>query len=315
MKIYLAPMEGVVDPVIRELFSFIGGYDQMCTEFIRVTENPLPAKTFYRYCPELKNNGKTKYGTPVFVQLLGGKPEPMAINAKIAMDLGAPGIDVNFGCPAKKVNSHDGGAALLQNPHRLFDILSAIKKQTNHQIPVTAKVRLGFNDKTFYKEIAHAVKQAGVDLFTVHARTKVEGYKPPAHWQFIKDMKDIVSPIKTVANGEIWTIEDYNNCVATSECTDVALGRGAFADPFLARKIKEGKLDITWDKFTNQLLPQCIKLSIEYKNTTYALARLKQWSRFLSRTYPEAEEFFQTIKHIKQLPVLDENYSLKSLFY
>ena len=116
MKIYLAPMEGVVDPVIRALYSKIGGYDQFVTEFVRVTDKLLPDKVFFRYAPELKTSGRTAEGVPVYVQILGGKAEWMAENAAAVARLGAPGLDINFGCPAKTVNRHDGGASLLQKP-------------------------------------------------------------------------------------------------------------------------------------------------------------------------------------------------------
>ncbi|MGZ3722706.1 MAG: tRNA-dihydrouridine synthase, partial [Bdellovibrionales bacterium] len=106
-------MEGVLDWTLRELLSSIGGVDRMVTEFVRVTDLLLPEHVFYRYCPELKQGGRTLAGTPVLVQLLGGQTGPLAENAARAVELGAPGIDLNFGCPAKTVNRHDGGATLL----------------------------------------------------------------------------------------------------------------------------------------------------------------------------------------------------------
>ncbi|MCB0363705.1 MAG: tRNA-dihydrouridine synthase, partial [Bdellovibrionales bacterium] len=124
MSIALAPMEGVIDSVMRDLLTSIGGIDQCTTEFIRVTDRELPDHVFYRYCPELKSGGKTPGGIPVFLQLLGSRPEEMAINAQKAVALGAIGIDLNFGCPAKTVNRHDGGASLLKDPQRLFDVTS-----------------------------------------------------------------------------------------------------------------------------------------------------------------------------------------------
>src|SRR4051812_22104705 len=119
MKLYLAPMEGVVDWVMRDFLTEIGGIDHCVTEFIRVVNAVYPDHVFYRYCPELKTNSKTRSGVPVFVQLLGGQAEPMALNAKKAVELGALGIDINFGCPAKTVNKNDGGATLLKSCDRI----------------------------------------------------------------------------------------------------------------------------------------------------------------------------------------------------
>lgn len=296
MKVYLAPMEGVVDPVLRELYSKVGGFDQMTTEFIRVTDKLNPDKVFYRYCPELFNGGKTKYGVPVYLQLLGGDPSCIADNANQAMKLGALGIDLNFGCPAKKVNQHDGGAALLQNPHRLFDIISAVKKTVDGKVPVSAKVRLGFEDKSLYKEIAHAVKEANADLFTIHARTKIEGYKPPAHWEYIALMKEIANPVPTVANGEIWTLDDYLKCKEVSGCEDVAIGRGAFSDPSLALQIKGTGDSMNWQHIRESILPEFVDLCCQFKDENYALTRLKQWTKFLSKRYPESLNLFTNIK-------------------
>ena len=101
MKLVLAPMEGVVDFKMRQLLTNIGGFDLCVTEFVRVIDKCLPAKVFHRYCPELDNNGLTKAGTPVRVQLLGQVADVLAENAVRAIELGSHGIDLNFGCPAK----------------------------------------------------------------------------------------------------------------------------------------------------------------------------------------------------------------------
>lgn len=289
-------MEGVVDPIIRDLFSQIGGYDFMCTEFIRVTDRLNPVKMFYNFAPELKNQGLTRSGTPVYVQLLGGQPQPMAENAALAVELGAPGIDINFGCPAKTVNRHDGGASLLKKPERLFDVISAIKKAVPEQIPVSAKVRLGFEDKSLCNEIAAAVNQARAQHLTVHARTKIEGYKPPAHWHFIAQMKEMAPDITLIANGDIWTPEDYKECVKASQCTDVAVGRGAFARPSLANEIKQNKKFLSWNDFYSRWQILFINNCVTSKTEQFAIRRTKQWVKHLGRTYPQARGLFEQIK-------------------
>ncbi len=119
-KLFLAPMEGVTDFVMRDLLTRLGGIDQCVTEFLRVTDTLYPEKVFFENCPELKMGSRTRAGTSVFVQLLGGKADPLAQNALRAVELGALGIDLNFGCPAKTVNRHDGGASLLKSSNRIF---------------------------------------------------------------------------------------------------------------------------------------------------------------------------------------------------
>lgn len=332
MKIYLAPMEGVVDYVIRDLFSAIGGFDQMVTEFVRVTNQLLPAHVFYRYCPELYNQGKTRSGTPVYVQLLGGDPACLADNATLACQLGAPGIDLNFGCPAKTVNRHDGGAALLKNPSRLFDVIRAVKAAVPVTTPVSAKVRLGFEDKSLVKEIARAVEEAKAEKIVIHARTKKEGYKPPAHWEFIAHMKEELT-IPTVANGDIWTVEDYFRCREISTCEDVALGRTAFARPDLALQIKAelsttslkhapmsiGNASsfltcssfLTWDDLIKEWLPRFFQDSNVLGGEYYAVCRLKQWSKFLGRSYPQATDFFNLIKRQQTYSDLEQSLRMR----
>ncbi|WP_445947025.1 tRNA-dihydrouridine synthase, partial [Shewanella sp.] len=114
MRVILAPMEGVVDPLMRDILSKINPYDLLVTEFVRVVDQLLPEKVFYKLCPELRQQGMTSNGTPVRVQLLGQEPQCMAENAVRAIELGSNGVDVNFGCPAKMVNRSKGGAILLQ---------------------------------------------------------------------------------------------------------------------------------------------------------------------------------------------------------
>ena len=116
----LAPMEGVLDPLMRKVITEVSHVDYCTTEFIRITDKLLPDHVFFRYAPELNNKSLTDSKTPVLVQLLGGKPDWMAKNALRAKELGAFGIDINFGCPAKTVNRHDGGASLLKDPICVF---------------------------------------------------------------------------------------------------------------------------------------------------------------------------------------------------
>ena len=135
MKIVLAPMEGVVDATMRDMLTRIGGIDQCVTEFVRVSDQLLPARVFHRLFPELLNGGKTPAGVPVIVQLLGSDPQLMADNACRAAQLGAPGIDLNFGCPAKTVNKNRGGSILLNDPDEVFRIVQQVRKQVPSDTP------------------------------------------------------------------------------------------------------------------------------------------------------------------------------------
>ncbi len=326
-RLILAPMEGVVDWVMRDVLTRIGGIDLCVTEFIRVTDQLLPAHAFHKDCPELLNaEVRTNSGTPVLVQLLGGKPEWMAQNAALAIELGAPGIDINFGCPAKTVNRHDGGAALLKDPQRIFDVVSAVRAAIPKNFPVSAKVRLGFSDKSKHLEIAAAAQDGGAAWLTVHARTRDEGYRPPAHWEYIARMREAIH-IPVIANGDVWTLEDYERCREITGCRHVMIGRGLTVHPDLALQIqasialKKSSLDhkglsapscsteLSTEEWRKNLkwLREFALLSREYRHDHYAVCRAKQWMKNINKRFTvQGPELFETIKRFEQLDLILE---------
>jgi tRNA-dihydrouridine synthase C len=302
MRLFLAPMEGVVDHTLRELLTHIGGIDICVTEFIRITDHLLPDKVFHRLCPELTQQCTTLSGTPVRIQLLGGNPQPIAENAAKAASIGACAIDLNFGCPAKTVNKSDGGACLLQSPYRLYDIIKATRDAVPEHIPVTAKMRLGFNDREQYLDNAMAAYEAGANELVVHARSKADGYKPPAYWDYIAKINEVVN-IPVVANGEIWSVDDYLRCKTMSHCDDFMLGRGLLSCPDLALQIKAQQQNIDYQAM--QWIDVCQLVQHFFERTTplyqqkHTGNRVKQWLNYLRRQYPEAQTLFDTIKRYR----------------
>jgi tRNA-dihydrouridine synthase C len=296
MHISLAPMEGVVDHLMRDMLTRIGGYDLCVTEFVRVVDQLLPPKVFYRLCPELKQQGRTSAGTPVKVQLLGQDPGCLAENAVRAIELGSHGIDLNFGCPAKTVNKSKGGAVLLRETRSLYAIVSAVRRAVDSQHMVTAKMRLGFEDKALAIDNALALEAAGADLITVHARTKAEGYRPPAYWDWIARIREQVG-IPVVANGEIWSAADAQACRQQSDCDDIMLGRGALALPNLAQVIR-GAAPMSWDE-VKHLLVNYSGYEIYGDKGRYYPNRIKQWLGYLKRQYSEAHQLFEQIRTLK----------------
>ena len=298
MRLHLAPMEGVVDWVMRDLLTRIGGIDQCTTEFIRVTNLKLPDAQFYKYCPELNTFSKTQAGVPVFVQLLGGQPGPLVENAYRVYELGALGVDFNFGCPAKTVNRHDGGATLLKTPERLYRILKMAREALPESFPVTAKIRLGYDDPSRCVDLAQAVEAAGIKTLTVHCRTKMDMYKPPAYWEWIARIKEKVK-LKIIANGEINTVQDLKRCQEVTGCEEFMIGRGAIKNPFLFLQIKAlGELDQPWFR-QKALLVDFFEGSRQFRDESYAIARTKQWMSQLSKSSEEAHSAFQKLKTIR----------------
>lgn len=294
VKIMLAPMEGVIDSIMRDILTRIGGVDLCVTEFIRVTDQPIPDHVLYKYAPELLNGSRTPCGTPLLVQFLGSNCDMLALNSRRAIDLGAAGIDLNFGCPAKTVNRHDGGASLLKDPHRIFEIVSAVRGAVPKSHGVSAKIRLGFHDKSRFLEIAHAAEDAGASFLTVHARTRDESYSPPAHWEYIARIREELK-IPVIANGDIWNLEDFKNCERVSGCKTFMLGRGLVANPALALQIQTQGRVLFWQEVLGYYR-EFIDLSEQQKSSTYAVARAKQWCKQFGRNYPEAVELFQQVK-------------------
>ncbi len=297
MRVILAPMEGVVDDLMRDILSAINPYDLMVTEFVRVVDKLLPEKVFTKLCPELLNRGKTESGTPVRVQLLGQNPEALAKNALRAIELGSNGIDINFGCPAKIVNRNKGGAILLQEPDKVHDIVKAVRQAVPEEQPVTAKIRLGFEDKSQYMENALAICEAGADELAVHARSKADGYKPPAYWEYITDINNALS-IPVVANGEIWNKADAIRCMQQTGCDAVMIGRGAISLPNLAEAIKTDNPEMNWLQALDLMLRYTEK-ELTGRKSCYYPSRIKQWFSYLNRQYPEARDLFRVLRIFK----------------
>ncbi|MBU3022495.1 tRNA-dihydrouridine synthase [Aestuariibacter sp. A3R04] len=297
MRILLAPMEGVVDHLMRDMLTRVGGFDLCVTEFIRVVDQKLPKRTFYKLCPELHHGSKTPAGVPVRVQLLGQHPQWLAENAQTAVELGSPGVDLNFGCPAKTVNKSKGGAVLLKETETLYNIVKTVREAVPVDQPVTAKIRLGFEDKTLAVDNAVAISEAGASQLVVHARTKTEGYKPPAYWDWIAKIRQHTD-IPLVANGEIWTADDARNCQQQSTCTDLMLGRGALALPNLAQTIRGVENPMPWEQVAS-LLIRYSGYEIYGDKGRYYPNRIKQWCGYLKRQYGQAEVLFNDIRRMQ----------------
>jgi tRNA-dihydrouridine synthase C len=296
-------MEGLLDFTLRDILTRVGGIDRCVSEFIRVTGTLLPERVFLRIVPELRHGGLTPAGVPVRPQLMGSDAACIAENAARVAGMGPHGVDLNFGCPAKVVNRHGGGAALLDEPETIARIISATRRAVPRPMPVSAKMRLGVRCDSRAIECAQAMADAGADEIVVHARTKLHGYKPPAYWERIDDIRRAVK-VPVIANGEVWTPHDALRCLEISGCDSLMLGRGMVSDPGLALAIRHPlHAGLTWA----QMLPvfrQFWEL-VRVKIDRHARAgRLKQWLNYLRRRYPEAGEAYATVRTINDADAL-----------
>ncbi|MCK9283534.1 MAG: tRNA-dihydrouridine synthase [Rhodocyclaceae bacterium] len=306
-RLALAPMEGLADDVLRAVLTGAGGYDWCVTEFVRVTETLLPHTHFRRVSPELKTGSRTEAGTPVRIQLLGSDPQRMAQNATHLAKLEPFGIDLNFGCPTPLVNRNRGGAALLEEPELLHQIVRAVRQAVPRAIPVTAKMRLGIKDTAYALDCALALEAGGAEELVVHGRTKQDGYRPPARWEWIGLVREAVA-VPVIANGEVWTLDDYRAIRAATGCSDVMLGRGAVADPLLASRIAGGAAEIDVDADWTRIPPllaafwQLVQRKLEPR---HAPGRLKQWLGMMQRTYPAAATLYREIRELRGVADID----------
>jgi tRNA-dihydrouridine synthase C len=296
-------MDGVTDHIYRRLLAELcgpSGISICVSEFVRVTNQRVPDHVFLRHCPELAEGGCTANGVPVFVQLLGGLPEPMARAAADAAALGARGIDLNFGCPAKRVNNHDGGAALLREPRRLETITRAVRAAVPAPIPVTVKIRLGWDNAEGLVDLARAAEAGGGEWLTVHARTRKQLYKPPVDWRALGRAREAIS-IPLVANGDLFEIEDFASCAAQSGCRDFMVGRGAMGQPELFARLRDPALPrLDGERFAHLLVTYLERMNpVPEANPRQGLGRLKQWLRMGASSREDLAKWFDRVKRMQ----------------
>jgi len=295
----LAPMEGLTDVHMRHVLTQISRYDWCVSEFLRITDRLLPASCFLEHCPELANGSRTANGTPVHLQLLGSEPEVMAENAARAAGLGAAAIDINFGCPAKTVNRHRGGAALLGEAGLMHDIVSAVRRAVPPATPVSAKIRLGIADASPLLDNATAIREAGADWLTIHGRTREQGYRPPVDWSAIGRVRARHADWRVIANGDIGSARAAAVCREESGCDDLMLGRAAVSEPDLVDRLRQPDLPaLPW---AGVHAWQMAFLGRMRGSESGILGRYKQWLGMTALVYPEAAERFQRVKKLRRI--------------
>jgi len=284
----LAPMEGIADAPMRAFLGEVGRFSYAVAPFVRVSAGPVPPKVFLRDVPELGNAGKTPTGLPVQVQILGGDPDLMAESALNVVRLGARCVDLNFGCPAKTVNRHDGGAALLKEPRRIGEIVRAVRSAVPPNVAVSAKIRLGWENPNDVFAIAEQALDAGAAWLTVHARTRVQGYQPPAQWQYVGALRRSLD-VPVIANGDIWNVDDLLRCQDETGCQAFMLGRGSLADPLLSVRCAHAlgigsgskNLRTNWREWVERFLVW--NADHGYRHPEGSAAHIKEWLRIAWR--------------------------------
>ena len=290
-QIILAPMEGVTDEPMRALLTELGGFTFCVSEFMRISQDVPGKSTFHHHVPELKHQARTPSGIRVHFQLLGGNAEKLALAAQRACDEGARGVDLNFGCPSHPLIGHDGGASLLKHPDRIYQIVRTVRAAVPADLPVSAKMRLGWESMNDIHHNAERAAEAGASWITIHGRTKEQGYRPPAYWGPIGEVnRRLGRHIPIIANGDLWNLDAYLRCRDETQCEHYLLGRSALANPHLARQIAGLQTESTrWEeretwvpllKRFSEITPVLPKLN------SYLARRSKQWLNFARIAQP-----------------------------
>lgn len=224
----LAPMEGVTDPVFREVVCALHDARHLggtFTEFVRVVDQPIPTA---KMRAEL---GRVHPHIPVGLQLMANRPEPLAASVENAFEAGAPIVDLNFGCPAKGTLRGCAGAALLDDPPRVEALVAAAVRAADGR-PVSAKIRAGGEDDTLLEDLARAAENGGAALLTVHCRTRREGYADTADWKRLERAVAAVS-IPVCGNGGVDRTVDLERVRSETGVALAMIGRAALADPWI----------------------------------------------------------------------------------
>ena len=199
-----------------------------------------------------------------------------------------------------------GGSILLREPGRVAQLVKAVRDAVPAEYPVTAKIRLGYENSDALAQIVEGVHEAGATELAIPARTKFDGYKPPAYWDNVFSVVNDHTCSKTIINGEIWTVSDSIDAMQRSACSHVMLGRGALSTPDLAKRILRGDTQaqpIAWVHLIDEVLDQF--LCSDSKSPRHIGNRTKQWLAYLKRTYPEANVLFQRIRKLHDIETIE----------
>lgn len=271
----LAPMEGLGDLPFRKAMVAIGGFDQACTEFLRVPTNA--------HIPSLVKQYVACDTTPIpqAAQIMGSDPNLMGEMTFALAARGAPRVDLNCGCPSNTVTGRGAGSSLLKDPNHLYKIAKTMVDAV--EIPVTAKLRTGFDDTSLFKENLLAAQESGIKFLTLHARTKTDGYTNPARWEMIAEAKQLLR-IPVIGNGDILTVEDAIRMLEMTQCDGLMIGRGSVINPFIFREIRSYYSKVPFDKSWDEMLKffhtfiSHIPVGMPMRNR---ISKLKQLAGFL----------------------------------
>jgi tRNA-dihydrouridine synthase B len=291
----LAPMAGVTDTLFRRVIRGLGGCGLLMTEFTSSEGITRSAKKTLRYLYFQEDEH------PIAAQLFGANPAVMADAAKMVEDLGFDAVDINLGCPAKKVVKC-GGSGLLRDMPLLEEIFRAVRAAV--KIPLTIKLRAGWDENSIVAvDVAKTAEAIGVEAVAVHPRTRVQGYSGNADWRIIAAVKQAVK-IPVIGNGDINSPEDAERMVRETNCDAVMIGRAAATNPWIFSQMQQyrekGAYDAPSEQDRYRLLSGYYR-EITAANQPDAVGKMKQFACWFSHSVGNGSELRRSV-HAARTP-------------
>ncbi len=291
----LAPMAGVTDTVFRRFIRNLGGCGLMMTEF-------TSADGIVRHKDKKAKQYLTFYGNehPISAQLFGSDPVTLADAARVVQDLGFDLVDLNLGCPAKKVVKCNGGSGLLRDLPLIRNIFESVRSAVT--IPFTVKFRAGWSDKeVVHVNLAKMAEECGLAAVALHARTREQGYSGQARWEWIAALKAAVK-IPVIGNGDVRSPEDAAAMIAQTGCDAVMIGRSAASNPWIFRQIEQytltGSYDLPTDADRYEMIRTYFAMLVEEKMGG-AEGKMKQFASWFTHGVPHGAHLRKAVYESK----------------